>query len=150
MEKHKVSRGQLKHALDQANWDLFDKLLEVDSSSIDDNSMYTDDWGSWWGFLLHCIFADQVDGVRILLKHGADQSLASWGDGIPTTPLEAAADKAAILALLTAAEPPTYIRKTEPELPQLESPEDPAVNRQGVVRDQTGMVFPAENFEDEP
>jgi len=37
-----VTRAHLKSACDQENWDLMDKLLEIDASKIDDHSLYTD------------------------------------------------------------------------------------------------------------
>jgi hypothetical protein len=91
--------------------------------------------------LLEAIRDHAVDGVRVLLKHGAQRDLASWGDCMPRTPLETAQNKPEILALLQASELPDYIRKTDPPLPQSESPEEQAVNRQGEIREKTGLVF---------
>ena len=141
MPNFQVTRAHLKTACDQQNWDLLDKLLEIDNSRINDNSLYTDTWGSWWGMLLQAVGSGAVEGVKVLLKHGAQRDLASWGDPGGDTPLQAAQGKPEILALLQAAEPPTYIRQTDPPLPQGESPEERAVNRQGEIRDATGLVF---------
>ena len=136
-----VTRAQLKAACDAQNWDLLDVLLAHDSSHIDDPALYTDSWGVWWGMLMETVRNDAIDGVKVLLKHGAQRDLASWGDGMAHTPADVAQDKPAILALLQAAERPTYIRTTDPPLPQGESPEAGAIDRQGQIRDQTGLVF---------
>ncbi len=141
MTAFKITRAHLKTACDEQNWDLLDTLLEQDSSQVDDNALYTDTWGLWWGMLLETVINGSVDGVRVLLKHGAQRDLASWGDGMEQTPLDMAQDKPEILALLQAAEPPGYIRTTDPPLPPGESPEEQAVNRQGAIRDKTGLVF---------
>ncbi len=69
MEKLKTTRVHLKNAVDNHNWDLLDKLLEIDNSQINDTSLYTDTWGEWWGLLVECIRNEQVEGVKILLKH---------------------------------------------------------------------------------
>lgn len=79
--------------------------------------------------------------VSVLLKHGAQRDLASWGDGASFTALDAAEDKPEILALLQSLEPPVYVRKTDPALPSAESPEEKANNRQGELREATGLVF---------
>lgn len=136
-----VTRAHLKNACDSKNWDLLDKLLEISTKHINDANYYTDTWGEWWGLLLNCVYTDSVDGVRVLLKHGAKKHVGSWGDCIPQTPTEAAADKPAILALLQAETRPTYTRQTDPALPQQESPQDNAVNRQGVIQEATGLLF---------
>lgn len=143
MSDFQVARAHLKSACDARNWDLLDKLLAIDSSGINDHSLYTDTWGVWWGLLLEAIRLGEADGVRVLLKYGAKRDLASWGDGIEVTPLEAAKDKPEIIALLTDPRTPTYSRMSDPPLPQGESPEDAAINRQGEIRDGTGLVFPA-------
>lgn len=65
----------------------------------------------------------------------------SEGDGITETPLELARDAPEILALFEDPGLPAYQRKTDPTLPAGESPEKRAVNRQGEVRTQTGLVF---------
>ncbi len=135
MTEFTVTRAHLKNTVDQKNWDLLDKLLEIDNSRINDNSLYTDTWGEWWGMLNQCVFKGHEKGVRVLLKHGADCELATWGDGMLTKPIEAAKDKPSILKLLQSSDIPTYERKSEPPLPQTESAKDKAVNRQGDVRD---------------
>ncbi len=137
-----VTRAQLKAACDAHHWDLLDLLLEADSAQIDDPALYTDSWGLWWGLLMETVRNDAIDGVTVLLKHGAQRDLASWGDGMAHTPVDIAQDKPAILALLQAAERPTYIRATDPPLPDSESPDAGAIDRQGAIRDQTGLVFP--------
>ena len=87
---------------------------------------------------------DSVDGVRVLLKHGANREVGTSGDCLETSPLEAAVGKPEILALLQSPEVPTYIRKTDPPLPQGESLADQRVNRQGDIRDASGLVFQTE------
>ncbi len=141
MTQFQVTRAHLKNARDAKNWDLLDKLLEIDSTHINDASFYTDSWGEWWGLLLDCVYDSHEDGVRVLLKHGADKTVGNWGDCIPVTPKEAAAEKPVILALLTAITPPSYTRKSDPPLPKVTSSDDDAVNKQGSIRDQTGLVF---------
>lgn len=136
-----VTRSHLKAACDQKNWDLLDRLLEIDASAIDDNALYTDTWGEWWGLLVEVIGRGEADGLAVLLKHGAKRDLATWGDCIPKSPLEVAEGKPELVALLTSPTPPAWVRKTDPPLP----PPDPAradpVNRQGEIRDRTGLVF---------
>lgn len=95
-----VSRADLKSACEAENWDLLDKLLELDRALIDDNSLFTDTWGEWWGLLMEVIRRNSEDGLKVLLKHGANRELATWGDGIPHTPAEAAEGKENLLALL--------------------------------------------------
>ena len=141
MPAFNVTRAHLKSACDQQNWDLLDRLLEIDASKIDDNALYTDTWGEWWGMLMAAIAVNSVDGVRVLLKHGADRECGTWGDCVPCSPVEAAKDKPEILALLQTPERPTYVRKSEPELPACESAEDQQINQQGAVRDASGLVF---------
>ncbi len=141
-----VTRAQLKSACANAEWDLLDKLLELDKTHIDDKSYFTDTWGEWWGLLFSCVLRDEADGVRVLLKHGADRTIGNWGDCIPTTPLSFASDvrqNAEIVALLTAEQAPAYVRKTDPPLPAPSS-QDERVNRQGDIRDATGLVFPVD------
>ncbi len=142
MTPYTVTRAHVKKACDDRHWDLLDKLLELDSTHLNDNALYTDTWGEWWGMLLECVLKDQREGVRVLLAHGADRDLASWGDGIPLTPLEAAQDKPHILQLLNSTGKITNRRQTEPTLPTQETAQDALVNRQGTIRDETGMVFP--------
>ena len=91
--------------------------------------------------LVEAVRRRSVDGVRVLLKYGAQRDLASWGDGVPFTAFEAAEDKPEILALLTSPKPPVYVRQTDPPLPEGESGEDQAVNRQDEIRDHAGLVF---------
>ena len=141
MPDFKVTRAHLKSACDAKNWDLLDKLLEIDASGINDNSLYTDTWGIWWGLLMETARLGATDGVRVLLKHAAKRDLACWGDGIEQTPLEMAQDFPDIVALLTNTQTPGYVRTSDPPLPQGESPDDAAVNRQGEIRDKTGIVF---------
>ena len=141
MSDFQVTRAHLKSACDAKNWDLLDKLLEIDASRINDNSLYTDTWGIWWGLLMETARLGAVDGVKVLLKHGAKRDLACWGDGIEQTPLEMAQQFPEIVALLTSTQTPDYVRKTDPPLPQGESPDDAAVNRQGEIRDKTGVLF---------
>ena len=140
-QEFNVTRAHLKTAFAAEQWDLLDKLLELDSSRINDNALFTDTWGAWWGMLVEAVRRGSVDGVRVLLKHGAQRDLASWGDGVPFTAFEAAEDKPEILALLTSPKPPVYVRKTDPPLPEGESAEEQAVHRQGEIRDRTGLVF---------
>ena len=138
----KVSRALLKKAVDQKNWDLLDKLLEINPKHLNDRSYYTDTWGEWWGLLFHCVMKNQVDGVKVLLKHGANKKIGNWGDCLPYTPLEYAQEHKMdeIVQLLTGQKPPEYTRQSEPELPELND-YDQKVNRQGEIRDETGMVF---------
>ncbi len=146
MTDFQVTRAHLKNACDSQNWDLLDKLLEISTKHIDDNALYTDTWGEWWGLLLECIYRDNEVGVRVLLKHGANKKVGSWGDCIPVSPKEAAAEKPDILSLLNNDMRPTYTRQTDPPLPAHTSDEDHAVNRQGEIRKQTGMVFQTDAF----
>lgn len=140
-QEFNVTRAHLKTAFAAEQWDLLDKLLEIDNSSINDNALFTDTWGDWWGMLVEAVRRRSVDGVRVLLKHGAQRDLASWGDGVPFTAFEAAEDKPEILALLTSPKPPVYVRQTDPALSEGESAEEQTVHRQGEIRDHTGLVF---------
>jgi hypothetical protein len=142
MNQFQVTRAHLKNACDLHNGDLLDKLLEIDAKYIDDGAFYTDTWGEWWGLLLECVYDNWADGVRILLKHGANRRNGNWGDCIPITPRQAAADKPEILQLLKSKERPSYTRQTDPPLPAEESDADRWINRQGQIRDETGLVFP--------
>ncbi len=45
MTEFQVTRAHLKNALDQGNWDLLDKLLEIDNTPINDNDLFTDNVG---------------------------------------------------------------------------------------------------------
>lgn len=143
----KVTRAHLKNACQKRKWDLLDRLLEIDSKFIDDKSLFTDDWGSWWGMLVEVIRKRSVDGVKVLLKHGANRNIGIWGDGLEQSPEELAAEIPAILALLRAEGRPEYVRKSDPELPTHETARDRAINHQGEVRDRTGLVFPLKKFE---
>ncbi len=145
MNQFTVTRAHLKLALDKKNWDLLDKLLEIDPTHINDKSLYTDTWGEWWGLLCQAASKGYTDGVRILLKHGADREQTTWGDALYQTPLELAHGRPKIIALLEDPARPTYTRKSEPDLAKLqETPEFQAINRQGEIRDRTGLVFPTD------
>lgn len=124
------------------DWDLLDKLLESDVTHINDNALFTDTWGEWWGMLMFVIGIGAFDGLRVLLKHGADRTVGSWGDGMLKTPLEAAEGKPEILALLLAPGRPEYFRRTDPTLPEV----DQSIERQGRIWNQTGMIFQAETL----
>ena len=136
-----VTRAHLRTACDQEHWDLLDKLLELDASLIDDNALFTDEWGLWWGMLYEVAKRGAADGVRVLLKHGAKRQVGSWGDGLALTPLEVAEGKPEIERLLRDGARPRYLRQTDPPWPAGFSAEEEAVNKQGVVRDATGLVF---------
>lgn len=116
---------------------MLDLLLETDGTHIDDNALFTDTWGEWWGLLMEAIYRQACDGVRVLLKHGANPDVGRWGDGVPQTPLEAAEGKPEIMALLLEPVRPEYSRKTNPPLPS-SVPETDALGR---IRDKTGLVF---------
>lgn len=133
-----ISRSQLKAACEQQNWDLLDLLLEMNATHLDDNALFTDTWGDWWGLLMEVIYRKAPDGLRVLLKHGARRDTGRWGDGMPLSPLEAAADQPEILALLQDAARPTYIRQTDPPLPAV----DPAFDERGRIHDAKGLAFP--------
>ena len=135
-----ISRSQLKAACEQENWDLLDLLLETDATQLDDNALFTDTWGDWWGLLMEVIYRKAPDGLRVLLKHGACRDTGLWGDGMPQSPLEAAADQPEILALLQDPAKPAYTRQTNPPLPVA----DPALDELGCIRDATGLVFQAQ------
>ena len=151
MSDYPITRAHLKIACEKRMWDLLDKFLEIDAGHVNDKSMFTDTWGSWWSLLCEVVGRNQINGVKVLLKHGADPNLSSWGDGIPETPIEMAKDKPKILALLLNPQDVVYERKTDPPLPQWKEAarEIELINRQGVVRDQTGLVFQVEAFKDE-
>ncbi|MBX7210202.1 MAG: ankyrin repeat domain-containing protein [Verrucomicrobiaceae bacterium] len=140
MPANRITRAQLLQACKSSDADLLDKLLEIDASRINDNALFTDTWGSWWGMLVHAISANWIDGVKVLLKHNADRNAGTWGDGQTFTALEHAADNPEILALLQNPERPVYARVTDPPVPDT-SPADTAVNRQGEVAERTGLVF---------
>jgi len=135
-----VTRAHLKLSIIEKNWDLLDLLLETDNTLINDNALFTDTWGEWWGMLSECIFKEEVTGVKILLKHGADTSKGTWGDCIPVSPIETADDKPIIKALLCGESVAEYKRKTEPILPVL-SEKDKELNKQGDMIKITGLIF---------
>lgn len=139
-----ITRAHLKDAVERQAWDLLDKLLETDASHIDDNALFTDTWGEWWGLLVHCCARRRLDGVRILMKHGASPDASTWGDCVPRTAREIAEqiEDETFLRLLEGEEEPVYVRKTEPAVPRF-GEEDP-VNRAGRIREQAGLVFPPE------
>jgi hypothetical protein len=143
-----MSRGLLKKAVEEKNWDLLDKLLELDNSHVNDNSMFTDTWGEWWSMLYHCVLHNKVVGVKVLLKHGAKRKQRSWGDGMCLSPKEVAEEKGyhKILSLLQSKARPEYHRKTDPEIPE-ETDKERRVNRQREVANETGLVFNPDAFE---
>lgn len=136
----------MKLAVENEQWDLLDRLLEVDRTHMNDPSYFTDTWGEWWGLLMECIRRDREDGVRILLKHGADRNMGNLGDCIPESPLEAAAEKKEILALLKNEKASEYRRKTDPPLPEPNAG-DQRVNGQGQIAEETGLLFQMEGLE---
>ena len=150
MTEFQVTRAHLKAACEQHDWDLLDRLLDIDRSAIDDNALFTDTWGEWWGLLMQCVLRNQPDGVRVLLKHGADRTRGTWGDCLPLSPEDAAAEGSEILALLQAPGRPTYTRTREPRLPKMDPAELAALERQARIRDQTGLVFPIDPGPNDP
>jgi hypothetical protein len=111
-----TTRTQLKAACDQQQWALLDLLLQRDPTHINDHAVYTDTWGDWWGFLMECVYQGHVDGVRVLLKHGADRNVGRWGDCIPESPLQAAERYPEILTLLRDEHRPNYVRSGDPPI----------------------------------
>lgn len=142
MPAFRVTRAHLRNAIVAKDADLLDKLLELDATEINDNRLFTDTWGSWWGMLVEAINGNWVDGVKVLLTHKADRNSGIWGDGQTFTPLECAEGREEILALLVNPEPPVYQRHTDPALPESLSAADEKVNRQGETAERTGLVFP--------
>jgi hypothetical protein len=142
MQAFTVTRAQLRAACERQQWDLLDKLLEIDPTHIDDMALFTDTWGGWWGMLCAAVAAGATDGVKVLLKHGARRDVATWGDCVPETALELAREQPEILALLQSDAAPAYVRTTDPPLPAGESVNDQALKRQGAIRDATGLIFP--------
>ncbi|MCE7870363.1 hypothetical protein DYH09_08305 [bacterium CPR1] len=142
-----VARAQLKRAVEEEHWDLLDRLLELDHSSVNDNSLFTDTWGTWFGALYWCVGRNLRAGVQVLIKHGADPHLQCWGDCLPVSPLELAQEggKASLLPLLTGAEPAVYQRQTDPEIPP-ETDADQAVNLQQEIANATGLTFQVETL----
>ena len=151
MADYPITRAHLKIACQKRQWDLLDKFLEIDNSHINDKSMFTDDWGLWWNMLCEVVGRNRINGVKVLLKHGADPNLSSWGDGITQTPIEMAQDKPKILALLQDPKSVTYRRKSDPELPEWPEAqaEIEAMKRQADIRDKTGLVFPVDSLKDQ-
>lgn len=47
-----TTRAQFIHAVKTSSWDLLDLLLEEGSSQMDDNVLFTDGRGDWWGLLV--------------------------------------------------------------------------------------------------
>ena len=150
MSDYPITRAHLKIACEKRMWDLLDKFLEIDATHINDKSMFTDTWGSWWSMLCEVVGRKRIKGVQVLLKHGADPNISSWGDGIEQTPIEMAQDRPEILALLLNPETAVYNRKSDPPLPVWAEAEAEieAINRQGTIRDQTGLVFQAKILKD--
>lgn len=127
------------------DWDLLDKLLEEDNRLVNHNSMFTDPWGEWWSMLLHCVLRDEAVGARVLLKHGADPDLASWGDGIPVSPREMASEKPWLTVLLAENNGrPDYQREKEPVWPPPSTNAVQEANRLEEIARRTGLVFQSE------
>ena len=144
MSEYQVTRAHLKSAYQLAKWDLLDKLLSIDNSHINDASYFTDTWGEWWGLLLDAVIENRETAVHILLAHGADPAIGNWGDCIPTSPKEAAAEKPKILAILNDPGQANYVRRTDPPLPATLTDKEQRINRQGQIRDETGLIFPVD------
>ena len=142
-----MSWGQIIKAIGERNWDLLDKLLEIDNSHVNDAKLFTDDWGEWWAPLYECCLSNQVDGVRVLLKHGAKRKQRAWGDGMCSSPLEVAEEKGyhEIVKLLKSNSRPSYERISDPPIPP-PTEDDLALQRQSDVAERTGLAFPLENF----
>lgn len=58
------TRAHLKAACEAKQWDLLDKLLEFDATLIDDNALYTDTWGTWYGMLVCAVVREAVAAQR--------------------------------------------------------------------------------------
>jgi hypothetical protein len=84
---------------------------------------------------MEVIYRKAPDGLRVLLKHGASRDAGRWGDGMPLSPLEAAADQPEMLTLLQDSARPTYIQQTNPPWPAV----DPACDEWGRIREATGL-----------
>ena len=140
-----ITRAHLKKALDSRDWDLFDQLLVIDSSYINDPQVYTDTWGAWWGFLMECIREKSSTGVTILLKHGADRNVGLSGDCESMSPFEAASmfKTDEILTILRSNSTPVYKRTKDSPVPSLNA-DDVAINKQGEIRDRAGILFQKE------
>ena len=118
MKTIQVTRELLRKACKTENWNFLDKLLETDNSMIDDEFMFSDIYGDYWGLLMECIYRNSSEGVTILLKHGANREIGRWGDNSPQSPHEAAAENLLIIQLLETAEPPKYHREKDPKIPE--------------------------------
>lgn len=138
----KVSRAKLVYAVDENDWDLLDLLLENDKNFINDNALFTDDWGSWWGMLFECVRQNKPEGVKVLLKHGAKKSVREWGDGFQRSPLELAEEKKnkEIIDLLTGKTKAEYTRKADVTIPDKLLRES-EMDAQDELRNKTGLVF---------
>lgn len=90
MQNYQVTCVHLKLACEQKNWDLLDKLLEIDNSQINDNALFNDTWGEWWGLLFQAIVHDSEDSVKVLLKYNANRDFGSWGVSISCSQRELA------------------------------------------------------------
>ena len=147
VELKSVSRALIKQAIEERDWDLLDKLLDNDNSHVNDAKLFTDDWGEWWAPLYECCLGDQVEGVRVLLMHGAKRKQRAWGDGMCSSPLELAEEKGyhEIVELLRSKSRPTYVRTSDPPIPPLTN-DDSALHGQSEITEKTGLVFPLENF----
>jgi exopolysaccharide biosynthesis protein len=140
-----ITRGHLKKAVDTKNWDLLDKLLELDKTFINDRKYYTDGWGAWYGLLIECIHQESIDCVKVLVNHGVDKTLGVWGDCEEVDPIQFARDRKQdeILVILESNSIPLYTRATNPDIPDLDEKEN-TVNRRADIADKTGLVFPLE------
>ena len=116
---------------------MLDLLLETDATHLNDKALFTDTWGDWWGLLMEVIYRKAPDGLRVLLKHGANRDTSRWGDGMPQSPLEAAEGEPEILALLQDPARSSYSRQSDLPLPAA----DPARDELGRIRDDTGLAF---------
>ena len=141
-----VERHHLKNACQNSQWDLLDKLLELDNSLVNDNSMFSDSWGQYWGMLYELILRNEVEGIQVLLKHDANPREKSWGDGMNLSCLELAEGKVDILRILKSKgnRSALYTRTSEPEWPMLKSKSDEEFNRKGRLKDKYGLVFPTD------
>ena len=86
---------------------------------------------------MEVIYRTSPDGLRVLLKHGANRDTGLWGDGVPQSPLEAAEGKPEILALLQDPARPSSLRQTDPPLPAA----DPAFHALGRICEDMGLAF---------
>jgi hypothetical protein len=145
-----ITVGHLKEACSAANWDLLDYLLELDNAQVNYNSMYTDTWGEWWAMLLDVVYRGEVDGVRILLKHGADPALESWGDCLPRSAREVVTERKMSAPdnpswkrmddLFSGREKAAWSRSCDPKIPPLGEAGRHSNDRQNLA-DDTGLQF---------